>query len=83
MADRSRASGLALGGVAHKPWHTPEAERALVGQPANEATFRKAAELAMKGAKGYEHNAFKIELAKDCIVRALTVAAAGGPGATA
>ena len=58
--------------------HSPEAERALVGQPAIEATFRKAAEIATKGAKGYEHNAFKIELAKDCIVRALTVAAAGG-----
>ncbi len=78
-----KSAGLALGGVAHKPWYSPEAEHALVGQAANEATFRKAAEIAMRGAKGYEHNAFKIELAKDCIVRALTVAAAGGVGAAA
>ncbi len=73
-----KSAGLALGGVAHKPWHSPEAEHALVGQPANEATLRKAAELALAGAKGYEHNAFKIELAKNCIVRALSIAAAGG-----
>lgn len=73
-----KSAGLALGGVAHKPWHSPEAEHALVGQSANEASFRKAADLALAGAKGYEHNAFKVELAKDCIVRALTIAAAGG-----
>lgn len=73
-----KSAGLALGGVAHKPWHSPEAEHALVGQPATEATFRKAAELALRGSKGYEHNAFKVELAKNCIVRALSLAAAGG-----
>ena len=27
-----RSAGLALGGVAHKPWHSPEAEQALVEQ---------------------------------------------------
>ncbi len=73
-----RSAGLALGGVAHKPWHSPEAEHALAGQPATEETFKKAADVALAGAKGYEHNAFKVELAKNCIVRALTIAAAGG-----
>ena len=72
-----RSAGLALGGVAHKPWHSPEAEHALVGQPATEATFRKAADLAVRGAKGYQNNEFKIELAKSTIVRALTLAAQG------
>ena len=72
-----RSAGLALGGVAHKPWHSPAAEKALVGQPANAETFGKAAALALEGAKGYEHNTFKIELAKQCIVRALTLAAQG------
>ena len=43
--------------------------------------FRKAADLALTGAKGYEHNEFKIELAKQGIVRALTLAAAGNAGA--
>ncbi len=72
-----RSAGLALGGVAHKPWHSPEAEHALIGKPATEDTFRQAAELALRGAKGYKDNAFKVQLAKDCITRGLTLAAKG------
>jgi xanthine dehydrogenase YagS FAD-binding subunit len=48
-----------------------------VGKPASEETFRNAAELALRGAKGYKDNAFKVELAKQCIVRALNQAARG------
>ena len=72
-----KSAGLALGGVAHKPWRSIEAERALAGKPASPQTFAQAAEIALRGAKGYEHNTFKIEMAKQGIVRALTVAAAG------
>jgi len=72
-----KSAGLALGGVAHKPWRSPEAEHALAGQPATPETFAKAAGLALAGARGYEHNTFKIELAKQCIVRTLTLAAQG------
>lgn len=72
-----RSAGLAMGGVAHKPWHSPEAEQALVGQPATPETFAKAADLALRGAKGYEHNQFKIELAKHSVVRGLMLAAQG------
>src|SRR5499426_4491278 len=35
---------IALGGVGTKPWRSPEAEAALTGEPANDATFRQAAE---------------------------------------
>jgi xanthine dehydrogenase YagS FAD-binding subunit len=66
-----RAARIALGGVAHKPWRAASAERFLIGRPANESSFRRAAELALDGARGYEHNTFKIELAKRTIVRAL------------
>ncbi len=72
-----RSAGLALGGVAHKPWRVEAAEKALVGQHAGQESFRKAAELVMAGAKGYEHNNFKIERAKQSVVRALTLAAKG------
>ena len=72
-----KSAGLALGGVAHKPWHSEQAELALRDQPATTETFRKAANLALTGAKPQEHNAFKIELAKQSIVRALTLAAQG------
>jgi xanthine dehydrogenase YagS FAD-binding subunit len=70
---------LALGGVAHKPWRDPSAEAALAGQKADASTFTHAANLLLRDAKGFEHNAFKINLARRAIVRALTQAAAGTP----
>jgi xanthine dehydrogenase YagS FAD-binding subunit len=72
-----KSAGLALGGVALKPWRSPDAEKALIGATPNAEAFRKAADLALAGAKPHEHNAFKIELAKQSIVRALTLAAKG------
>ncbi len=72
-----RSAGLALGGVAHKPWHSPEAEHALIGKPANDKTFAAAADLSLRGAKGYKDNEFKVQLAKQCIVRALNQATKG------
>ena len=69
------AARLALGGVGTKPWRSPEAEAALVGQPANEATYRAAAEAALRDAKPQSQNGFKIELAKRCITHALRTAA--------
>jgi xanthine dehydrogenase YagS FAD-binding subunit len=71
------SAGLALGGVAHKPWRSLEAEKSLIGAPATAASFKKAADIALTGSKPQEHNAFKIELAKQSIVRALTLAAQG------
>lgn len=67
---------VALGGVATKPWRSAEAEQALVGKPAKDDTFKAAADAAMAGAKPQKHNAFKIELAKRTIVRALQTVAA-------
>src|SRR5881394_1299278 len=52
---------VALGGVGAKPWRSSEAEAALLGQPANEANFRKAAEAALRDAKPQSENAFKVE----------------------
>ena len=66
---------LALGGVAHKPWRVTNAEQVLNGQRADQSLFQRAAEAAMQGARGTEHNRFKIELGRRAIVRALTVAA--------
>jgi len=72
-----RSAGLALGGVAHKPWHSSDAEKSLIGATASSDAFRRAADLAVAGAVPREHNAFKIELAKQSIVRAFTLAAQG------
>ncbi len=65
---------IALGGVGTKPWRSPEAEAALVGQAAGAASFRGAAEAAMRGAKPQSENGFKIELAKRCLAHALQTA---------
>ncbi|AFY92703.1 FAD binding domain-containing protein [Chamaesiphon minutus] len=72
-----RSARMALGGVAHKPWRSIEAEKILIGAKPNEQTFRAAAEAALRGAKGYKDNTFKVELAKRAIVRSLTIATAG------
>jgi xanthine dehydrogenase YagS FAD-binding subunit len=63
---------VALGGVGTKPWRSLEAERALQGHTVDTATFRRAAEEALKDARPASENGFKVELAKRCIVRALT-----------
>jgi xanthine dehydrogenase YagS FAD-binding subunit len=70
---------IALGGVAHKPWRDVAAEAALRGQPASEASFEHAADTLLRGAKGFAHNAFKIDLARRATIRALTQAARGTP----
>ena len=70
---------LALGGVAMKPWRAREAERILIGARADTALFRRAAEAALAEAKPAGDNAFKIELARRVVARALSLATAGTP----
>jgi xanthine dehydrogenase YagS FAD-binding subunit len=69
---------VAFGGVAHKPWRSPEAEAALVGRPPAMTTYRAAAEAAMKQAVGRGHNDFKIDLAQRTLCRTLAQAAQEG-----
>jgi xanthine dehydrogenase YagS FAD-binding subunit len=70
---------VALGGVAHKPWRNEAAEAALVGQTASSESFLHAADILLGDAKGFEHNGFKIDLARRGVIRALTQAAQGTP----
>lgn len=65
------AARLALGGVAHKPWRSTDAEKVLTGAQANRQTFKAAAEAALRGAVPQKHNAFKIEMAKRAVMRIL------------
>jgi xanthine dehydrogenase YagS FAD-binding subunit len=67
---------VALGAVGAKPWRSPDAEAALVNKTADAATFRRAAEIALQDAKPQTENAYKIELSKRCLIRALTMASA-------
>ncbi len=70
---------VALGGVAHKPWRSAKAEAVLVGQAPTVDSFVRAAAVLLEGATGQGGNDFKIDLARDAIVRALEQAAAGTP----
>lgn len=63
---------LALGGVATKPWRARRAEAALLGRPATPAVFADAAAAELAQAEPRALNAFKVELARRAIVRALT-----------
>ncbi len=69
-----RDAGLALGGVAHRPWRVAEAENALVGTPLGDASIRAATDRLLAGAAPLKENAFKVELARRSIARALKTA---------
>jgi xanthine dehydrogenase YagS FAD-binding subunit len=71
-----RSVRVAMGGVGTRPWRSHEAEAALTGKPATPEHFKLAAAAALKGAKPHSENAFKVELAQRCVVRALKMATA-------
>jgi xanthine dehydrogenase YagS FAD-binding subunit len=77
--NRISEARVAVGGVAHKPWRSFEAEEALRGQTATVDHFSRAAKLLRRGARAYSHNGFKVELAQHAIVRTLTQAANATP----
>jgi xanthine dehydrogenase YagS FAD-binding subunit len=75
--DVIRSARIALGGVAAKPWRAREAETLLAGSAPTAETFEKAAEAALAEARPSGDNAFKIELARRIVVRALAFALDG------
>jgi xanthine dehydrogenase YagS FAD-binding subunit len=65
---------IVLGGVAHKPWHCASAEKLLAGKNMDAALFQQAGSASVAGARPYPHNAFKVELTKRAVTRALNIA---------
>ena len=76
--DSIQQARIALGGVAHKPWRSLEAEAFLVGKSATASHFEQAADIALQDAQPLSHNGFKVEMSKRAIKRALTISAQGG-----
>src|SRR3954451_4107501 len=76
---RIKEARLALGGVAHKPWRKADAEAALRGGARDPTAFTSAADILLRDARAFAHNAFKIGLARRVIERTLTQAANGTP----
>jgi xanthine dehydrogenase YagS FAD-binding subunit len=71
-----RDARVVLGGVAHKPWRAVAVEQALIARPLTAASIAMASELAMEGAEPLRHNAFKVELGKRAVARAISQAGA-------
>ena len=70
-----RDARIALGGVATVPWRAKAAEAVLRDKLLDEATKRAAADAAFSGARTHGHNAFKVELGKRTLMRAIDEAA--------
>ncbi|WP_296257402.1 MULTISPECIES: FAD binding domain-containing protein [unclassified Pseudomonas] len=70
--DTVRQARIAMGGVATRPWRALEAERALTGAALTPQNMEKAAAIALQGAKPQRHNAYKIALGQQAIVRNLS-----------
>lgn len=72
--NKIKKARIAVGGIAHKPWRVPAAEDFLKNKEATAENFAAAADIIMEGAVGFEHNAFKIPLAKKAIIRSCYMA---------
>jgi xanthine dehydrogenase YagS FAD-binding subunit len=73
-----QSARVVMGYVAPVPWPSPEAEQVLTGQLVTEDTAQKAAEAALRNARPLSHNAYKVQLARVAVKRAILKAASGG-----
>ena len=69
--DTVRQVRIGLGGPVAVPWRAREAEAMLIGKPLTEAAAEAAARAAFAGAKPRQHNAFRVPLGQQTLVRAL------------
>ncbi|MGD0497725.1 MAG: FAD binding domain-containing protein [Bryobacteraceae bacterium] len=65
------AAKVVMGHVAPTPWESAEAAKALVGKPVTAATAEAAGKAAVAGAQPLSQNAYKVQLAKVAVKRAL------------
>jgi xanthine dehydrogenase YagS FAD-binding subunit len=73
---RVREARVAFGGISYKPWRSMEAEAALAGAAPTQAAFDAAGATALRAARGYGYNDFKVPLARRTL-RATLADAAG------
>ncbi|MDP9324103.1 MAG: FAD binding domain-containing protein [Acidobacteriota bacterium] len=73
--DTIKSARVVMGAVAPIPWRSQAAEAALAGKPLNEATAAAAAEAALREARPLSQNAYKVQVAKTAVKRAILHAA--------
>jgi xanthine dehydrogenase YagS FAD-binding subunit len=83
VASAMRVSGgtiqalrIAVGAVAATPLRLTAVESAVAGRPRTEETARMAGELAVVGAEVLRHNAYKVPLTRNLVMRAIRGSAA-------
>jgi xanthine dehydrogenase YagS FAD-binding subunit len=69
---------IVMGHVAPIPWRSSEAEQVLVGKSISEEVAKAAADAALRSATPLSHNAYKVQLARVAVKRAILKAASGG-----
>lgn len=75
---RVEAARVVMGHVAPVPWVSAEAERELMGQRVDEEAARSAGDAAVSQATPLSRNAYKVQLARVAVQRAVLRAASGG-----
>src|SRR5688572_27008106 len=73
-----KSARIVMGAVAPIPWRVPAAERVLAGKAITEAIAAEAANAAVAGARAMSGNAYKIQIAKTAVRRAILAAAGLG-----
>ena len=66
-----QSARVVMGHVAPVPWLSPEAEKALAGKSVSEETARAVAEVALEKANPLSQNAYKVQLARVAVRRAI------------
>lgn len=69
-----KSARIVMGAVAPIPWRVPAAERVLAGKAVTEALAVEAANAAVAGARPMSGNAYKIQIAKAAVKRAILAA---------
>jgi len=69
-----QSARVVMGYVAPKPWISPEAPQVLAGKTLSEDLAKAAADAALQSAKPLSQNAYKVQLARVAIKRALVKA---------
>jgi xanthine dehydrogenase YagS FAD-binding subunit len=67
---------IAVGAVAATPFRLPAVEAFVAGKPRTEDTANRAGQLAIEGAEPLKHNAYKVPLMRNLVMRAVRGVAA-------
>ena len=70
-----RAARIVMGSVAPVPWRASAAEAAVTGKRLSEQVAMEAADAAVAAAKPMTHNAYKVQIARTAVKRAILKAA--------